>query len=50
MNAIISIEATDDGYRFTVAAEGKIVIQGLANSFSQAWEFCSVWAEGESDE
>lgn len=50
MKAIITLDQVDEGYRFTVASEGLIVIQGVANSFGQAWEFCSVWAEGESDE
>lgn len=46
MRAIITIEATDDGYQFTVAHDGKIALSGTAMTFAQAWEFCSVWAEG----
>jgi len=46
LRAIITIEATDDGYQFTVAHDGKIALSGTALTFAQAWEFCSVWADG----
>ncbi len=46
MNAIITIDETDEGDRFTVAANGQIALTGMALSLTQAWEFCSVWAEG----
>lgn len=50
MNAIITIDETDEGYRFTVAANGQIALSGVALSLQQAWEFCSVWADGEYTE
>jgi hypothetical protein len=46
LNAIITIDETDEGYRFTVAANGQIALTGMAITLQQAWEFCSVWAEG----
>ena len=49
MKAIISIEETDEGYGFTVAQDGRIALNGVAASFGQAWEFCSVWADGETE-
>lgn len=49
MKAIITLDEVDEGYRFTVASEGKIALSGVAVSFGQAWEFCSVWAEGETE-
>jgi hypothetical protein len=49
LNAIISIEETEEGYRFTIAQDGRIALSGQATSFQQAWEFCSVWADGETE-
>lgn len=46
LNAIITIAETDYGYRFTIAANGEIALSGLAGTLAQAWEFCTVWAEG----
>jgi len=46
LNAIITIDETDEGYRFTVAANGLIALSGVAVSLSQAWEFCTIWSEG----
>jgi hypothetical protein len=46
LNAIITIDETDEGYRFTVAANGQIALTGMALSLQQAWEFCTVWADG----
>lgn len=49
MRAIITIEETDLGYGFIVAKDGDIALSGVAGTFAQAWEFCSVWAEGETE-
>jgi hypothetical protein len=46
LNAIITIKEDEEGFRFTVAANGKIALSGVAVSLAQAWEFCTVWAEG----
>ena len=50
LNAIITIDETEEGYRFTVAANGQIALSGMAVTLQQAWEFCSVWAEGADSE
>ena len=49
MRAIITIEETDLGYSFMIAKDGDIALSGVAADFGQAWEFCSVWADGETE-
>jgi hypothetical protein len=49
MRAIITFEETEEGYRFTIASNGQIALSGTAATFQQAWEFCSVWADGEAE-
>jgi hypothetical protein len=49
LKAIITLDEVEEGYRFTIAHDGQIALNGIASSFAQAWEFCSVWADGETE-
>jgi hypothetical protein len=47
MRAIVTFEETKTGYSFTIAKDGAICVSGEAESFTQAWDYCNVWAMAE---